>query len=80
MKNLEKRLSKIRTDYFWTNNRNCEACWKCIDACPKQVIGKVSFLWHKHIIIKDGENCTGCKKCIKTCPHEVFFEIKKDYF
>lgn len=47
------KLSKIHTKYVWANHRKCEACWKCIDACPKQVIGKVVFLWHKHIVIKD---------------------------
>ena len=73
MKNFENRLSKVQTPYIWANTRRCEACWQCIDACPKQVIGKIGFLWHKHIIFKNGENCTGCKKCIKTCPTGVFF-------
>ncbi|MDR3251872.1 MAG: ferredoxin family protein [Tannerella sp.] len=68
----KERLNKIRTPYIWANPRKCTACWKCIDSCPKQVIGKVGFLWHKHIIIKNAENCIDCKKCIKTCPNEVF--------
>jgi ferredoxin len=68
------RLNKIRTPYVWANHGKCVACWKCIDVCPKKVIGKVSFLWHKHIIIKNAENCIGCKNCIKICPQEVFSE------
>jgi len=76
MRNSQKHLSKVRTDYFWTYQPNCAACWKCIDACPNKVIGKVDFLWHKHIIIRNGENCMGCKKCIKTCPHGVFLKYK----
>ena len=77
MKNIANRMSKISTPYILANTSRCEACWKCIETCHKQVIGKVSFLWHKHIVIKAGENCTGCKKCIKTCPHGVFLQIDK---
>ncbi|MDR3327212.1 MAG: 4Fe-4S dicluster domain-containing protein [Prevotellaceae bacterium] len=73
-----KQLSKIRTAYVWANTQNCTACWKCIDACPKKVIGKVGFLWHKHIIIKNVENCIGCKTCIKTCSQGVFSEKMPD--
>jgi len=74
-----KRLKKKHTDYVQANIRNCKACWKCINACPKQVIGKISFLWHKHIVIQSSENCTGCKKCIKICPHGVLVETKKKF-
>ena len=73
-----EKLNKIKTAHIWANNRNCVACWKCIDSCPKQVIGKVSFLWHKHIVIKNSENCIGCKKCIQVCPNKVFSETIPD--
>jgi NAD-dependent dihydropyrimidine dehydrogenase PreA subunit len=73
VKGMEK-LNKIRTAHVWANPRNCIACWKCIDTCPKQVIGKVGFLWHKHIVIKNAEDCIGCKKCIQVCPNRVFSE------
>jgi 2-oxoglutarate ferredoxin oxidoreductase subunit delta len=75
MKNIEKRLSKIRTPYILVNPKQCVACWKCIETCPNNVIGKVSVLWHKHIVIKNGNNCSGCKKCVKICPNEAFFQI-----
>ncbi|MBB4036961.1 2-oxoglutarate ferredoxin oxidoreductase subunit delta [Dysgonomonas hofstadii] len=68
---------KISTKYIKANPRLCKACDICITACPKQVIGKVGFLWHKHIIIKNAENCNGCKKCIGMCPHGVFSEINQ---
>ena len=77
MKNFEDQLTKIHTPYIWADSRRCKGCWRCIDACPKQVIGKISFLWHKHIIFINSENCTGCKKCIKTCPHGVFFNLSQ---
>ena len=72
---ISKKNSKTHTEYVWAYHHNCIACWECIEACPKQVIGKVSFLWHKHIVFRNSENCNGCKKCIKTCPHDVF--VKK---
>ena len=68
------KKNEVHTGYVWANTHNCKACWECVNACPKQVIGKVSFLWHKHIVFKNSENCTGCKKCIKICPYEVFSE------
>ena len=69
---MKNRVNKVYTGYVWANTHNCKACWECVNACPKQVIGKVSFLWHKHIVFKNSENCTGCKKCVKVCPYGVF--------
>jgi len=71
---LSEKFKKVYTGHIWANTRNCKACWDCISACSKQVIGKVSFLWHKHIVFKNSANCTGCKKCMQTCPHGVFSE------
>jgi 2-oxoglutarate ferredoxin oxidoreductase subunit delta len=76
MKSRRKRGNrKVQTGFVTANTRNCKACWDCIDACPKQAISKVTFLWHKHIVFKNPENCTGCRKCIKICPHGVFAEM-----
>jgi NAD-dependent dihydropyrimidine dehydrogenase PreA subunit len=66
------RLKRIQTPYVGVNLRKCKACWECVAACPKQVIGKVGFLWHKHIVFRNSDNCSGCQKCIKICPHGVF--------
>jgi 2-oxoglutarate ferredoxin oxidoreductase subunit delta len=74
MRNLENHISKISTPYIWANTHRSEACWKCIDSCPKQVIGKVGFLMHKHVVIQNRDNCVGCKKCIKACSRGVFFQ------
>ncbi|MCM1532429.1 MAG: 4Fe-4S binding protein [Bacteroides sp.] len=50
----------------------CIACWRCVEACPKQVIGKVKFLFHKHAAIAHAEACIGCQKCVKACPRHCF--------
>lgn len=72
-----KIQNKVHTEHVSINTRKCVACWECVDSCPKQVVGKVKFLWHKHIVIKNSANCSGCKKCIKTCSQGVFSELKK---
>lgn len=56
------------------NPHQCTACWKCIKNCPRKVIGKTGFLWHRHAIFKNPDACIGCCKCIKTCPNSVFFK------
>ena len=74
MERVTNKLKKIHTKYVWANHQQCKACWKCVDACPKQVIGKAGIFWHKHIKLKNSENCNGCKKCIQICPYGVFSE------
>lgn len=53
------------------SSHNCIACWKCVEACPRQAIRKVSFLWHKHAVLTY-HNCIGCNLCVKTCPKGCF--------
>lgn len=69
-------MKRIATKYVAMNPRRCVACWECVEKCPKHVIGKVCFLWHKHAVFKDADACIGCNKCVKTCPHGVFFPIE----
>jgi Fe-S-cluster-containing hydrogenase component 2 len=58
----------LRTDFVELDTRKCQACWRCVDACARQVIGKVSVLWHKHAKLRAGKDCTGCLKCVAVCP------------
>lgn len=79
------KRNKFETRFVCANPRNCVACMKCSDACPKNVIGRVGFLWHKHIVFKNPGACIGCKKCVKVCPQGVFYEkgsvvVKKNSF
>lgn len=66
-------MKRIATKYVAMNPRRCVACWECVEKCPKHAIGKVGFLWHKHVAFKDADACISCNKCVKTCPHGVFF-------
>jgi Fe-S-cluster-containing hydrogenase component 2 len=60
-----------KTKYIQVNTRSCEACWKCLDACPKQVLGKIEVGFHRHVRILSAEDCTGCKKCVPVCPQSA---------
>ena len=72
-------MKKFLTKYVAMNPSHCVACWKCVEQCPKNVIGKVGFLWHTHAALQDADACIGCKKCIKACPHGVFFVPNADF-
>lgn len=59
------------------NPRHCMACWECVGKCPKKVISKTGFLWHRHVAFKNTDACIGCGKCIKACPNGVFCKSDK---
>lgn len=61
------RSRVIQTEFIHATGRRCKACWKCVEACPQGVLGKVNFLFHKHAIIVQPDACIGCYKCIKAC-------------
>lgn len=55
-----------------SGRRGCVACWKCVEACPKNVFGKVQILWHRHVKVVNPDACVGCGKCVEACPQELF--------
>ncbi|MGS0763400.1 4Fe-4S dicluster domain-containing protein [Syntrophomonas curvata] len=59
------------TDHIMINIEKCVACGKCIEACPKEVLGKVNVIFHKHAHIDKTEQCVGCLKCVKACPQNA---------
>lgn len=62
-------MNRKQTKYVALDTDHCEACWQCVAQCPKQVIGKVSVLWHRHVVFRHPEACIGCRRCVKICPH-----------
>jgi 2-oxoglutarate ferredoxin oxidoreductase subunit delta len=76
----KNRIDGIRTPHIWANYGKCVACWECVSSCPKQVIGKVDFLWHKHIVLQNNDACIGYKRCIRICPRGVFSEKMPNLF
>ena len=70
---LRHRVNK----YISINTRLCEACWDCLDVCPKQALGKSGFGPHRHIRIGESENCNGCRKCVLACAHHAIEYVYK---
>ena len=68
----------LQTEHIALDPHKCEACWKCVEVCPKQVLGKLRILWHKHAKLFHPEACIGCKKCVKACQYGSITAIKKD--
>ncbi|MFV0290209.1 MAG: DUF362 domain-containing protein [Mangrovibacterium sp.] len=66
---METKRKQHGTPYVSVDTHQCKACWKCVEACPKQVIGKIVVLWHKHIKMRNQDNCIGCGKCVKACQY-----------
>ena len=67
----------ISTPYMLLVPHNCEACWKCIDSCPKAVIAKVNFLMHKHAKITNADACIGCLKCFNACVYNAIYKLSR---
>jgi 2-oxoglutarate ferredoxin oxidoreductase subunit delta len=65
------REKNFQTKFIHATGRKCEACWKCVEACPENVFGKINFLFHKHAVIRNPENCIGCLKCVSVCKYGV---------
>jgi 2-oxoglutarate ferredoxin oxidoreductase subunit delta len=55
------------TDFIVLDTHACDACWRCVEACPNEVLGRLSILFHKHAKIVASEACTGCLKCERVC-------------
>jgi 2-oxoglutarate ferredoxin oxidoreductase subunit delta len=71
------RNPQSQTAHVQLDTRKCIACWKCLDACKKKIIGRVNLPWHKHARIVNAEGCNGCLSCIRQCEADAFSEIVK---
>ena len=69
--------SHTENQHIQLYTRNCTACWKCVENCPKKVIGKIYIIFHKHARIDNSKECTGCLKCVKTCEYDAIRPIDK---
>lgn len=66
----------IRTKHVSLDTRKCKACWKCIDNCSGQVIGKVEFFSHMHAKIVYPSKCNGCLMCVKECKFNAISPVE----
>lgn len=75
METRRNNRGQAKTKYIQLDTRKCEACWKCMEVCPNNVIGRVNLPWHKHALIIKSNNCTGCSKCIKACEFNAITKV-----
>lgn len=59
------------------DSRRCKACWNCVEACPKGVLGKVSVLFHKHAKVTYPDSCIGCFRCVKACQYGAINKLAR---
>lgn len=77
MKRQKNRHMELAGRIMVSSTHDCIACWRCVDSCPRQVLGKVSFLWHRHAKIVAPDRCVGCGKCAEVCPAAIFTKKQK---
>ena len=66
-----KKNSQLPVICVQINTKNCTACWKCLEACKNNVIGRINLPWHKHAKIIHADNCTACLRCVKVCESDA---------
>ena len=60
-----------QTAFIELERSRCQACWKCVEACPNGVLGKIRFFGHRHAHVSHAEACKGCKRCVRACPNKA---------
>ena len=60
--------SHLSTKFIQIDTSRCQACWKCVQACPNHVLGKTILFKHQHAHVDHAKDCKGCKKCVRSCP------------
>jgi ferredoxin len=66
------RSKQAQTRFVQLDTSLCEACWKCVGRCHRQVIDRIDLWFHKHARIAFPDQCTGCLKCVKACESGAF--------
>jgi 2-oxoglutarate ferredoxin oxidoreductase subunit delta len=63
------------TRFIVVDTSLCEACWACVEVCPRKVLDTVKFLWHRHVRIDNPAACTGCRRCVEVCVHGAITRV-----
>ena len=63
-----RRQRSRSTEFVALDTHACEACWKCVEACPNEVLSRVDLgRLHRHARIAAPDACTGCFTCVRVC-------------
>ena len=66
-----------QTAHIQLDPQKYQACWKCVEACPRHVLDKIDLPFHKHAKIINPDACIGCKKCVKACEYNAMTAIER---
>ncbi len=77
MQNHPKFHKNRQTHFIQVSPRRCRACWKCVEACPNGVLGKIQIFTHRHVHVDRAEKCKGCLKCVRACPNQAIQSIRQ---
>ena len=64
-------IRQTSTPFLSFDMARCRACFACVEACPRQVLGQVRLPFHKHVHIDRPDACIGCGRCLTVCPAGV---------
>ena len=76
--NRKKFGEPMQTEHIQLDPNLCQACWECVNNCPKQVLGKIDLPIHKHAKIVNPDDCIGCRKCVKSCQYGAITAIERN--
>jgi len=65
------------TPFVHIDTSLCLACWKCVEACPQQVLGQARLFRHQHVHVDRARLCKGCRKCVRTCPNQAIQPVQR---
>jgi len=69
--------SHTKTAFIRVSPGLCQACRKCVEACPRDVLGMVHFFRHRHVHVDHASLCKGCRKCVRVCPSQAIEAFEK---
>jgi 2-oxoglutarate ferredoxin oxidoreductase subunit delta len=67
----------VATRYIRLSTRRCRACWACVAACPRAVLGAAILLRHRHAHVDPPRACRGCGTCATACSSGAIGLLRK---
>ncbi|MBI3201557.1 MAG: nitroreductase family protein [Myxococcales bacterium] len=82
----DRRYPPTRFARFVVDGDKCNACQKCVETCPGQLLEMAGELpVNKHDTGKSALGCIGCKNCYAVCPESAidirgFYQVEGGFY